>query len=150
MLGRCLENMIDRGVAQLGKARALGARERRFKSCYPDQIFMKVQIYNEFGCDEIRIIIVDEETVKGVRRVHNFSTGTACDLERGKSVPAEYIMKIPGMMSAEFFQAFAEALAERGVRTHNDELNEGELKATKFHLKDLRTLLKLNHEKDQG
>ncbi|SVA37731.1 uncharacterized protein METZ01_LOCUS90585, partial [marine metagenome] len=32
--------MVYRGVAQLGSARAWGARGRRFESCLPDQLFI--------------------------------------------------------------------------------------------------------------
>jgi hypothetical protein len=41
------------------------------------------------------------------------------------------------------FKALADELHRNGVRTDQDELNEGELKALKNHLEDLRKLLKL-------
>lgn len=40
-------------------------------------------------------------------------------------------------------QAFANALAEEGIKTDNDHKIQGTLEATKYHLSDLRTLLKL-------
>lgn len=44
-------------------------------------------------------------------------------------------------MTDEQLQAFADALAKRGVKTVNDHHNAGLLEATKAHLEDMRTLV---------
>ncbi len=43
----------------------------------------------------------------------------------------------------ELLQAFAEALDKRNIKTEKDAKIEGTLEATRFHLEDLRRLLKL-------
>lgn len=44
-------------------------------------------------------------------------------------------------MDDEQLQAFADALANHGVKTVNDHHNAGLLEATKAHLEDMRTLV---------
>lgn len=46
-------------------------------------------------------------------------------------------------MSLDQLRSFSNSLAELGIKTTNDHKNEGLLEATKYHLEDLRTLLKL-------
>lgn len=51
-------------------------------------------------------------------------------------------------MNNDQLQAFANSLASKGIKTTNDSKNEGLLEATKYHLEDMRTLLKLNMKKE--
>jgi hypothetical protein len=44
-------------------------------------------------------------------------------------------------MTNRQLQAFANSLAERGIKTTNDSKNEGQLIATKAHLEDMRSLV---------
>lgn len=46
-------------------------------------------------------------------------------------------------MAPQFLKALAEALAEEGVKTDNDHKIQGLLDATKYHLEDMRKLMKL-------
>jgi len=48
------------------------------------------------------------------------------------------------IMSQQFLVAMAEALDKHGVKTDKDAKIQGTLEATKYHLEDLRKLLKLN------
>lgn len=43
-------------------------------------------------------------------------------------------------LSPDQLQAFAEALANKGVKTHKDSVAEGKLAATERHLEDMRTI----------
>ena len=43
----------------------------------------------------------------------------------------------------EFLKACAEELSRQGIKTDNDHKIEGQLEATKYHLEDLRAMLKL-------
>lgn len=49
-------------------------------------------------------------------------------------------------MSDDQLRAFADSLATKGIKTVNDSKNEGLLEATKYHLEDMRTLLKIKKE----
>lgn len=52
-------------------------------------------------------------------------------------------LRIAGAYANEFMKAFAEALDKKGVKTENDHKIAGTLEATRFHLEDMRKLLKL-------
>jgi hypothetical protein len=52
-----------------------------------------------------------------------------------------------GTIAQEFFQGLAEALDAQGIKTDKDAKIQGTLEATKYHLEDLRTLLKLKGDK---
>ena len=47
-------------------------------------------------------------------------------------------------LADDFLSAMAEALDKRGVKVENEHKVHGQLEATKYHLEDLRTLLKIN------
>ena len=47
------------------------------------------------------------------------------------------------LMAKDFFKAFATALDEKGFKPDSNAKIEGTLNATKYHLEDLRTMLKL-------
>ncbi len=49
----------------------------------------------------------------------------------------------------ELLQAFAESLDKRNIKTDKDAKIEGTLEATRFHLEDLRRLLKLRPKEDR-
>lgn len=74
----------------------------------------------------------------------NFYTGERkeIDLNVGE-IPEKFILKIPGFLADSFFKSFAEVLDKQGVKTDNDAKIQGTLDATKYHLEDLRTLLKI-------
>lgn len=53
-------------------------------------------------------------------------------------------IKIPYYDAKEFMESMAEQLDKDGIKTDKDAKIEGTLEATRFHLEDLRKLLKLN------
>lgn len=52
-------------------------------------------------------------------------------------------LTIDGFEAEQFLKAMAEALDEKDIKTDKDAKIEGTLNATKYHLEDMRTLLKL-------
>lgn len=52
-------------------------------------------------------------------------------------------LRIPYHMAPGFFKALAEVMDKEGIKTENDHKIQGLLEATKFHLQDMRKLLKL-------
>lgn len=55
----------------------------------------------------------------------------------------EPTFKLNGFWGKAFLQAFADALDKDGIKTDKDAKIEGTLTATRYHLEDLRSLLKL-------
>lgn len=65
------------------------------------------------------------------------------DIEEGSSLP-EPSLEIPHrLFTMGILQSMVDAIREEGIKSKQDELTEGELKAIKYHLEDLRKLLKL-------
>ncbi len=52
-------------------------------------------------------------------------------------------LQISGPMAQQFLKSFAECLDQADIKTDKDARIQGMLEATRFHLEDLRTLLKL-------
>ena len=55
----------------------------------------------------------------------------------------EPTLNLPSHLATDILQSLADQIREQGIRHKQDELNDGELRATKYHLEDLRKLLKL-------
>lgn len=60
---------------------------------------------------------------------------------------AEPTLRLNGYWGKQFLEAFAETLDNEGIKTNKDEKIIGTLEATKYHLEDLRQLLKLETKK---
>ena len=52
-------------------------------------------------------------------------------------------IRLDNIHATEFLTALAEALDEKGIKTDKDAKIQGTLEATRYHLEDLRELLKL-------
>jgi hypothetical protein len=55
-------------------------------------------------------------------------------------------LQLYGPEANAFLDALAEALDKNGIKTDKDAKIQGTLEATRYHLEDLRTMLKLNKE----
>jgi len=62
-------------------------------------------------------------------------------MEEGSEI--QPTLHLHGMMAGSFLKSFAEVLDKNGIKTDKDAKIEGTLEATRFHLDDLRILLKL-------
>lgn len=63
--------------------------------------------------------------------------------EEGFELP-EPTLKLNPNIGEEFLKAMATMLDNRGIKTKSMHTIEGNLEATKYHLEDLRKMLKLN------
>jgi len=102
---------------------------------------MKVKMRVCQFSDEIEIVFLEE---KGKDELY---VARPVDIvfekyEPGKSI--EPTLRISRLMSHEFLEAWAKALDEHGIKTPKQLKAEGVLDATKYHLEDLRKLLKLH------
>jgi len=102
---------------------------------------VRVIIYRDYGTLTTKIIFVEKQLDK--RFVHNLYTQQMQEIKDCEEIPDEFIMKVPDHLSLIFLKKFAEAIDEQGIKTDMDAKIEGTLEATKYHLEDLRKLLKL-------
>ena len=89
----------------------------------------------------IAIIVFDRR--KGQNSVINLYTGETKVLKEFEEIPFEFMMKISNFLANDFLKALAEALDQQGIKTDKDAKIAGTLEATKYHLEDMRKLLKL-------
>ena len=101
---------------------------------------IKVEIWTEmFG--HVRIAFY--EKYDGGIRIFNFYTGMVKQIENCEVCPEEYQLKIPHTIANELFESLAEALDSKGIKTDKDAKIQGTLEATKYHLEDMRKLLRI-------
>jgi len=63
--------------------------------------------------------------------------------EPDRAINPSATLQLDEVMGRELFQALAEALDKEGIKTPSQHNLVGQLDATKYHLEDLRELLKL-------
>ena len=102
---------------------------------------MKVQIWQDYGFGETQMTFYEVEG-KDIY-VYNLYTRERKKIGESSQCPEEFMLHIPHSMDTAIFQALAEALDERGIKTDKDAKIQGTLEATRFHLEDLRKMLKL-------
>ena len=103
---------------------------------------MKIFIKQNEWADIYEIYITDED-YNGKRYLAKPMELEFTAVEEGKSYePSLRIARFFGK-STNFLQALSDALAQCGYEPKTIEENKGELKASKYHLEDLRKLLKL-------
>lgn len=82
-----------------------------------------------------------------VRCAYNFATGKIINIyentSSGTVLPKECFMEIPLPIWSDMLKAFAELASGKGIKLESDLKREGQLEATKYHLEDMRKLLKL-------
>lgn len=100
-----------------------------------------IRIWEAVDRDCVNILIFNKKT--NGREVVNFYTGESLVVNPNELIPDNFIMKIPSFFAPSFLAALAEALDKNGIKTDKDAKIQGTLDATKYHLEDLRKLLKL-------
>ena len=100
---------------------------------------MEVRFENDYLQSSVKVYIFD-----GIGRYRTFLTKGGIErytVGNNPDLKDEDILfaRIP----IEALQAFAEALAGRGIKTNNDHKIEGTLEATKYHLEDMRKIAKV-------
>ena len=112
---------------------------------------MKFQIrsWTDWGTGEMKLVIFSEgnkDQAPGYT-VYNLCTGEMHLVERGQQIPPSFIIVLPWVAADDLKKAFAEWVHEQGIRPDQEVKreagNEGSLHATRYHLEDLRRLLKL-------
>ncbi len=78
-----------------------------------------------------------------IKTAFNFTNGRSYTIQPGENLPKECLIEIPNNVLEEMIKAFAEMANEKGMKLDADLKREGQLEATKYHLEDLRKLLKL-------
>lgn len=105
------------------------------------KVFLDYSDYNR----DLRLWIVDDQSDR--RKLLNYKDGHWIAIEVDDGMPQEPSLHLPGRFGEEVMQAMAEAFSKRGIKTENDHKIQGTLEATKYHLEDLRKLLKLEVKK---
>jgi len=99
---------------------------------------MKVKIHKNPYTDCIEFLIYYEEN--GKRYVAQPVKLIFKEWKEGEKIKPTLELSI---FEADFLKSLAEALDEKGIKTNKDAKIEGILEATRYHLEDLRKLLKL-------
>jgi len=97
-------------------------------------------IYHKPERDTIAMSII--ETEGNIRRIALPIEITMKTIEPGESV--EPTFELPAFEAHKIMKSLAEALDEQGIKTDNDAKIQGTLEATRYHLEDLRKILKLD------
>lgn len=97
---------------------------------------MKLKFYfqTNFATDCIDMFLIGEDAVGKRFLAKPFELAFVPIEHNGKS--PDPTLTVSGMMSREFLPALANGLAEAGFRHESTDV--GELKATKYHLEDMR------------
>lgn len=74
--------------------------------------------------------------------------GTGVEVKEGEA--PNYDELYFAEMSPDQLQAFAEALADKGIKTNKDSIAEGKLAATEKHLEDMRTIALHRFKKEES
>ena len=104
---------------------------------------MKIRFYTNPTRLGIEMLIINEQN--GKHYIAKPINLVFEEYELGKDV--EPTLRLHELSAQEFMQAMAEALDEQGVKTDKDAKIQGTLEATKYHLEDLRFMLKINPPK---
>ncbi len=104
----------------------------------------KVHIQQVFGHSKYRIYLVQYQKGKSLF----LKNDTITTLEEGSADEPPFFAE----MDNDQLQAFAQALADKGVKTNKDSIAEGKLAATEKHLEDMRiiALAKYNIQPARG
>ena len=100
---------------------------------------MKIKIHKNPYSDAIEFLIYKEQN--GKKYIAQPVEIIFEEHKEGKAIKPT--LTIGGFFEGEFLNALAEALDEKGIKTDKDAKIEGTLGATRYHLEDLRKLLKL-------
>lgn len=103
---------------------------------------MKINYYEEYDRFVTKVVFI-EPFESGSRTAYNFVTGIGQTIPFGEMIPKECAMEIPTELFRDMVKQFAEIANDKGLKLDADLKREGQLEATREHLKDLRKLLKL-------
>jgi len=102
----------------------------------------KVYIQNAPASHCIQLSFI-RETYNGNVEYMHFVDGNLTLTEAERYGMIQPLLTFPPMEAQEILQSLTEALDEKGYKVPSTEKTKGILEATQYHLKDMRTLLKL-------
>ncbi len=79
--------------------------------------------------------------------VFNLFTHETHAVPLGEKIREEDVLRIPFGLGEDFKRAMSNFLQSEGIRPEEESVMKGKLEATKYHLEDLRKLLKLEAKK---
>lgn len=95
----------------------------------------KVQIRDNIGKSDKRIFLFQTNQKATIFVTHK---GTVEIFQEGSNIDENEVYFAD--MSDDMLYAFANTLADRGIKTNKDSIAEGKLIATEKHLEDMRTI----------
>ena len=101
---------------------------------------METKMWYDICNDELQVLFF-EDLGQGRRSVVLPMEMKIQVLERGESVPGPSLQL--GSYGNSLLKSLAEQLDKQGIKTDSDATIQGTLQATKYHLEDLRKLLKI-------
>ncbi len=101
-----------------------------------------LKVYMQWAdyANSLEVAIVDEREDGSSRSVKPVELEFE-DVQEGEYIKPAFVLR--HRMAKSFMGAMAEVLDKQGVKTDKDAKIEGTLDATRYHLEDLRKLLKL-------
>ena len=99
---------------------------------------MRVKIWKDELTFQTKILFYEE--YNGKRYVYNPITKESIELTEGQQIDEKNVISVP---DEETMQNMFQAISKTGVRSEEEYTLKGNLEATKYHLADLRKLLKL-------
>lgn len=106
---------------------------------------MKVYLDYSAYSNNLNLWIVDDQSER--RKLLNYKDGQWISTDiHDDLTPQEPSLHLPGRLGEEVMQAMAEAFSKRGIKTESDHKIQGTLEATKYHLEDLREMLRLKNK----
>ena len=106
----------------------------------------QIQIGIKETFDTLDLVIYFFTSDRDHYTIYNFSSDPpqATLIKIGENLPTDLAtLRIPWTLREQFFKAMGEFVSNKGIKTDSDMKREGILEATKYHLEDLRHLLKL-------
>jgi hypothetical protein len=105
---------------------------------------MKIHSWADEETGGEKLIIWLEGQAGGPPHVFSLLTGVMRRLDFGERTPEEFIIRIPWNIFPQFKRAMAEWLSGEDIRPADESRAQGKLEATRYHLEDLREILKLH------
>jgi hypothetical protein len=105
---------------------------------------VKIHSWDDYGNGDEKVIFYLEEDTRESRQVFNPMTGIVTVVERGAKIPEDFILTFPWLLAPQIKRALADWLYSQDIRPGAESKAQGKLEATRYHLEDLREILKLH------
>ncbi len=103
---------------------------------------MKIQSFEDYGTGDT-VLIFYQEGHGNTRTVINLLNGISYAVELGQKIPPEAMIRLPWALVPAIKRALLEWLNGQGMETTQEATLKGTMESMKYHLEDLRFILKL-------